>query len=59
MKYNKIFKTLLVLFIIIYFRGSVSSKIVSINLEVTNSNLFWLTFFIGWNYLSYLSYMII
>lgn len=44
MKYNKIFKTLLVLFIIIYFRGSVSSKIVSINLEVTNSNLFWLTF---------------
>ncbi len=42
MKYNKI---LLVLFIIIYFRGSVSSKIVSINLEVTNSNLFWLTFF--------------
>lgn len=45
MKYNKIFKILLVLFIIIYFRGSVSSKIVSINLEVTNSNLFWLTFF--------------
>lgn len=44
MKYNKIFKTLLVIFVIIYFRESVISKIVSFNLEVTNSSLFWLTF---------------
>lgn len=43
MKYNKIFKTLLVIFVIIYFRESVSSKLVSFNLGVTNSSLFWLT----------------